>query len=333
MTELTIGAMARATGVTASALRFYDDCGLLPPARVDPVTGYRYYTEEQCGRAVALRRLREIGVPLDAVARILDGEPREAAQVLDGYVRELRQRAQAAAEIAEELKQGLAAIVIGGAALAEAVAQVRSACARDSEFPVLCGIYLEADSSTLSVTATDRYRLTTRTLVPRQGVGRWSVVADADALATVAERLRGAAAVSLSASEESLLVAADGIEYCCDAIAEPFPDYRSILGGLPEIRTRVVVDRAALLAASDRTPITLSLTESECAVPGWGRLPATVAGAPLDIAFAPEVLRPALTTAVGPEIMLDLAAPDAPVIVRSATDGDLTTVVMPIRIP
>ncbi|MGV9749492.1 MerR family transcriptional regulator [Nocardia farcinica] len=47
---LTIGAVARASGLTASALRFYGDCGLLAPAVVDEVTGYRYYTPEQCAR-------------------------------------------------------------------------------------------------------------------------------------------------------------------------------------------------------------------------------------------------------------------------------------------
>ena len=39
---LTIGAFARAVGLTASALRHYDECGLLPPAEVDDATGYRY---------------------------------------------------------------------------------------------------------------------------------------------------------------------------------------------------------------------------------------------------------------------------------------------------
>ncbi|HEY9354348.1 MAG TPA: MerR family DNA-binding transcriptional regulator, partial [Nocardioides sp.] len=41
---LTIGAFARAVGLTASALRHYDECGLLVPAEVDSGTGYRYYT-------------------------------------------------------------------------------------------------------------------------------------------------------------------------------------------------------------------------------------------------------------------------------------------------
>ena len=48
---LTIGAFAQAVGLSPSALRFYDECGLLVPAEVDPVTGYRYYTPELARRA------------------------------------------------------------------------------------------------------------------------------------------------------------------------------------------------------------------------------------------------------------------------------------------
>jgi DNA-binding transcriptional MerR regulator len=38
---LTIGAFARASRLSAKALRRYDELGLLPPARVDSMTGYR----------------------------------------------------------------------------------------------------------------------------------------------------------------------------------------------------------------------------------------------------------------------------------------------------
>ncbi|MGY4099845.1 MerR family transcriptional regulator [Nocardia sp. R16R-3T] len=58
---ITIGGLARACGLAASALRFYDDCGLLVPVRVDAVTGYRYYSEAQVDRGVMIRRLRSIG--------------------------------------------------------------------------------------------------------------------------------------------------------------------------------------------------------------------------------------------------------------------------------
>jgi hypothetical protein len=40
---LTIGVFAKASRLSPKALRLYDELGLLTPARVDPVTGYRRY--------------------------------------------------------------------------------------------------------------------------------------------------------------------------------------------------------------------------------------------------------------------------------------------------
>jgi DNA-binding transcriptional MerR regulator len=56
----SIGEFARLSQVSVKKLRHYDSIGLLPPARVDPATGYRYYTVAQLpaiGRIVALRDL------------------------------------------------------------------------------------------------------------------------------------------------------------------------------------------------------------------------------------------------------------------------------------
>ncbi|WP_434590252.1 MerR family transcriptional regulator [Brevibacterium sp. 1718] len=44
---MPIGAFARIVGLTASALRFYNDAGILRPDHVDAQTGYRFYSEEQ----------------------------------------------------------------------------------------------------------------------------------------------------------------------------------------------------------------------------------------------------------------------------------------------
>ena len=41
---LTIGEVAKLDGITTKALRYYDAHGILKPAAVDPMTGYRYYT-------------------------------------------------------------------------------------------------------------------------------------------------------------------------------------------------------------------------------------------------------------------------------------------------
>lgn len=73
--RLSIGTFARLAGLSPSALRFYDDCGVLPPAEVDPVTGYRRYAPGQRERAVLLRRLRAAGLPLVAAAAVRQVAP------------------------------------------------------------------------------------------------------------------------------------------------------------------------------------------------------------------------------------------------------------------
>src|SRR5687767_13080471 len=61
---LTIGEFARVTHLSVRTLRRYHDGGLLEPARVDPATGYRYYTSEQIPAAQVIHRLRELDMPL-----------------------------------------------------------------------------------------------------------------------------------------------------------------------------------------------------------------------------------------------------------------------------
>ncbi len=70
--------VARHAGVSSRTLRHYDDIGLVPPAYVGG-NGYRYYGREQLHRLQEVLVLRELGLPLDAVARVLDGTGDRAA--------------------------------------------------------------------------------------------------------------------------------------------------------------------------------------------------------------------------------------------------------------
>jgi PPM family protein phosphatase len=76
---LTIGDFARTTGLTAKALRLYDDLGLLAPAEVDERTGYRRYTADQVEPARLVARLRGVGVPLPRIALIVGARSGDAA--------------------------------------------------------------------------------------------------------------------------------------------------------------------------------------------------------------------------------------------------------------
>ena len=87
---LTIGEFAQLTHLSVRTLRRYHDGGLLEPARVDPHTGYRYYTSEQIPAAQVIHRLRELGMPLAEVGDVLGTtDPEARAAVLARHLARL----------------------------------------------------------------------------------------------------------------------------------------------------------------------------------------------------------------------------------------------------
>jgi DNA-binding transcriptional MerR regulator len=71
-TLVSIGDFARMTFLSVKALRHYHEVGLLPPAEIDPDTGYRRYRVEQVPMAQVIRRLRDLGMSLDDVRSVID---------------------------------------------------------------------------------------------------------------------------------------------------------------------------------------------------------------------------------------------------------------------
>ena len=69
---LKIGDFARLSQLPVKTLRYYDDLGLITPARVDNFTGYRYYSVEQLPRLNRLLALKDLGFSLEQIARILN---------------------------------------------------------------------------------------------------------------------------------------------------------------------------------------------------------------------------------------------------------------------
>ena len=82
---LTIGEFGRRSGLSIKALRLYDLSGLLPPADVDPASGYRRYTFGQLDRARQISLLRRLDMPLAVVAEVLDGTDEQAVVLLDRW--------------------------------------------------------------------------------------------------------------------------------------------------------------------------------------------------------------------------------------------------------
>ena len=88
MELLTIGAFSRASRLSPKALRLYDSLGLLSPAHVDQVSGYRFYRPDQLERARLVAWLRRLGMPLARIGVVCDlarDAPDQAAEHVAAY--------------------------------------------------------------------------------------------------------------------------------------------------------------------------------------------------------------------------------------------------------
>lgn len=85
---LTIGEFAAATQLSPKALRLYDEQRLLPPIRVDAITGYRHYRSDQVAAGRLIRTLRDMGLSLAQIAQVLAARGVPAEQLLLQFARE-----------------------------------------------------------------------------------------------------------------------------------------------------------------------------------------------------------------------------------------------------
>ncbi|MBK8899914.1 MAG: MerR family transcriptional regulator [Anaerolineaceae bacterium] len=69
-----IGEFSRLGLVTVETLRHYDAVGILKPEKVDPFTGYRYYSAKQLRALNRILALKELGFSLEEIARILQND-------------------------------------------------------------------------------------------------------------------------------------------------------------------------------------------------------------------------------------------------------------------
>lgn len=70
---LKIGLFAQIGQVTVKTLHHYDRLGILRPARIDPETGYRYYSASQLNDLATILTLKDLDLSLEQIAELLDG--------------------------------------------------------------------------------------------------------------------------------------------------------------------------------------------------------------------------------------------------------------------
>ncbi|MFJ6938886.1 MerR family transcriptional regulator [Streptomyces sp. NPDC101132] len=349
----TIGELARDGGLGVSALRFYDRAGVLVPAWVDPVSGYRWYGPEQLDEARLLARLRRAGMPLADVRLVLAGwsgtDSGVVRELLDAHLRCLeRGLADARAEFSavrallEHRENPMTArpatlrLSVPAAGLAAALDAVRFAAGTDPDLPALGGVLFDAEGEHLHVVATDRFRLAVaRTGATRHDGPRTQTVVPSPLVDAMRSLLGdGAAGARLTVDGDRVTLETGDRQAAGRALAHDFPDYRRLVR-LPGGR-RALVDVPAFRDALAAGPVRAGDGDGDVSVltvsDGAVAVCADGDDEPERVGVNREFLLEALAAGGSDRLVLELGAPTAPVAVRHPAAEYPYSLLMPVRL-
>ncbi|WP_371496813.1 MerR family transcriptional regulator [Kitasatospora sp. NBC_00374] len=343
----SIGEMARDSGLSVSALRFYDGAGVFGPARVDPRTGYRWYAPQQLADARLLARLRRVGMPLADIRRVLGGDAGTAAAAVETHLRRLEDGlADARRELStvralidlRETTMGTTRLTVPAAELAAALDAVRFAAAPGAEHPAVAGVLFEVSADTLRLVATDRYRLAVSE-APVSGLTgpETSVVAPTALVDEVRALLASAPTAELTVDGDLLTVSAGPHRASGHRIDQDYPDYRALIRLTPTHRVELAAEllREALATGPVRPALRgqdgASYEVSVLTVDADGRLDLS-AQAPaggLQVQVNRDFLLEAVTAGAADQLVLEFGGPIAPLAIRFPERADTFSLLMP----
>ncbi len=240
---------------------------------------------------------------------------------------------------------------------ASAVAQVAVAAGRDDTLPILTGIRIEIEGDTVTLAATDRYRLAVRefTWKPEQPGTSTNALVPAKTLADTAKSMTGEVELALSsgAGGDGLVgLSSSGRRTTSRLLEGDFPKYRSLLPSeslsYATVATAPFLEavRRVSLVAERNTPVRLSFSAGELVLEaGSGdeasaseALEAQLDGSDIAIAFNPTYLLDGLGALNTSHVRLAFTTSTKPAIITGSTaegGGDSTEyrhLLMPVRL-
>lgn len=248
---------------------------------------------------------------------------------------------------------------VAGATLAAAVAQVAVAAGRDDTLPTLTGIRLEIDGGTVTLAATDRYRLAVREFAwsPESSGLEAQALVPARTLAETAKSLAGAEIVEIALASggvgEGLIgFEGQGRRTTTRLLDGEFPKYRSLLPNeaatVASVETGPLVEavKRVALVAERNTPVRLAFEGEELLLSaGTGdeaqaseALEYRVEGDAIEIAFNPQYLLDGLGAVDAPVTRLSFTQSNRPAVLSGAAEvgaepaPEYRYLLMPVRL-
>ncbi|HKJ36476.1 MAG TPA: DNA polymerase III subunit beta [Solirubrobacterales bacterium] len=241
------------------------------------------------------------------------------------------------------------AIRMPAGALAETVERVARAASRDEVRPILTGILVSVDGSTLTMVATDSYRLSVKHTQLEQAPSQsFEANVPARAMRELARIVSqtGAEEVEIALPGSQIVFRAGPYVLSSRLIEGQFPSYRQLLPDsfdhdvrLPTKELLDVCKRIRHLAQRN-APLRLGFSEGELTIsaetPEIGdakeSMPCAFEGEELVIAFNPQFFIEGIESIEGDELVLRLTSPLRPGLLQQAGDEDFSYLAMPIRL-
>ncbi|MEU7000315.1 DNA polymerase III subunit beta [Nonomuraea sp. NPDC046570] len=219
---------------------------------------------------------------------------------------------------------------VGGGVFASAVGQVAPAASRDDTLPMLTGIRVDIEGDSVSMAATDRYRIAARDFVwrPERPDTAVSAMVPARVMVEVAKSLRGGE-VSIAMGDGVAGFESVGRSTTVRLLDEQFIDYKTRLSAEWSLRADVrvapfidAIKRVALVAERN-TAIRLSFTQGQVLIQAGGGdigrgaevLECELRGDDIQIAFQSQFLLDGLTGIETESVRLNMESPTRPALI------------------
>ena len=233
--------------------------------------------------------------------------------------------------------------------LAETVDRVARAASRDEVRPILTGVLVTANEKTLTMVATDSYRLSVKHTELEQPIAsELEANVPARAMRELSRLIaqEGADEVEIAVQRNQILFRVAGVILASRLIEGQFPSYRQLLPETFEHEVRLPreelldVTRRVSQLAQRTAPLRMAFAEGELTVaaetPDVGdakeSMPAPYDGEPLEIAFNPQFLIEGVESVDTDEVAIQLTSPLRPGLLRPLGREDFSYLVMPIRL-
>jgi DNA polymerase-3 subunit beta len=231
------------------------------------------------------------------------------------------------------------------APLLDTISRVSRASSRDESRPVLTGILVRFEGSSLVMAATDSYRMAVKETTVEGTPPELDAIVPARALDELRRIAAGAAEIRLGTLDNHVVFGVGDTWLTTRRIDGQFPNYRQLLPEafehevkLPREEFLDVIRRAGVMAQRS-TPLRVRFEEGQLTVSaqtqdiGEAReqMPIGFSGEPLEIGFNPSWLRDGIESVVEDELTLKLINPLRPAVIAES-GGDFWYLIMPIRL-